>query len=70
MNCAITQAQKKKKKLNFCWAKFLNASIWKKKEEIKTENLPSILMIEKTGENDVIEGGSNANTNGDKKIII
>lgn len=39
-----------------------------KKEEIKTENLPSILMIEKTGETDVIEGGSNAN--GDKKIII
>jgi hypothetical protein len=41
-----------------------------KKEEIKTENLPSILMIEKTGENDVVESGSNANANGDKKIII
>jgi DNA-directed RNA polymerase II subunit RPB2 len=40
-----------------------------KKEEIKTENLPSILMIEKTGETDVIEGGSSS-ANGDKKIII
>jgi hypothetical protein len=41
-----------------------------KKEEIKTENLPSILMIEKTGETNDDESGSNANANGDKKIII
>ena len=45
-----------------------------KKEEIKTENLPSILMIEKTGENENNdnESGSSgsSNGNGDKKIII
>jgi len=45
-----------------------------KKEEIKTENLPSILMIEKTGENgnNDNESGSNGSSsgNGDKKIII
>jgi hypothetical protein len=43
-----------------------------KKEEIKTENLPSILMIEKTGDNDGIESGSSGSSsgNGDKKIII
>jgi len=39
-----------------------------KKEEIKTENLPSILMIEKKGENDEIEKQSSSN--GEKKIII
>ena len=41
------------------------------KEEIKTENLPSILMIEKTGENDGTESDSNgSSSNGDKKIIM
>ena len=42
-----------------------------KKEETKTENLPSILMIEKTGDNDN-ENNSNGSSsgNGDKKIII
>jgi hypothetical protein len=39
-----------------------------KKEEIKTENLPSILMIEKTGETNDDESGSNGSR--DKKIII
>jgi hypothetical protein len=39
-----------------------------KKEETKTENLPSILMIEKTGENDRDESDSSGS--GDKKIII
>jgi hypothetical protein len=42
-----------------------------KKEETKSENLPSILMIEKTGENDGNESGSSgSNGSGDKKIII
>ena len=45
-----------------------------KKEETKTENLPSILMIEKTGDNgnDANENNSNGSSsgNGDKKIII
>jgi len=42
-----------------------------KKEETKTENLPSILMIEKTGEtNDDESGSSSSNGSGDKKIII
>jgi DNA-directed RNA polymerase II subunit RPB2 len=40
-----------------------------KKEETKTENLPSILMIEKTGETNDDESGS-SNGGGDKKIII
>jgi hypothetical protein len=42
-----------------------------KKEETKTENLPSILMIEKTGNNDN-ENNSNGSSsgNGDKKIIM
>ena len=41
------------------------------KEEIKTENLPSILMIEKTGENDGTESDSNgSSSNGDRKIIM
>jgi hypothetical protein len=45
-----------------------------KKEEIKTENLPSILMIEKTGgdgnnDNENNSSGSSSG-NGDKKIII
>jgi len=42
-----------------------------KKEETKTENLPSILMIEKTGEGDRAESESTgSSSNGDKKIII
>ena len=42
-----------------------------KKEETKTENLPSILMIEKTGEtNDDESGSSSSNGGGDKKIIV
>ena len=42
-----------------------------KKEEIKTENLPSILMIEKTGGDDQIESSSSgSSSSGDKKIII
>jgi hypothetical protein len=42
-----------------------------KKEEIKTENLPSILMIEKTGGDDGTESDSNgSSSNGDKKIIM
>jgi hypothetical protein len=42
-----------------------------KKEEIKSENLPSILMIEKTGEtNDDESGSSGSNGGGDKKIIM
>jgi DNA-directed RNA polymerase II subunit RPB2 len=42
-----------------------------KKEETKSENLPSILMIEKTGENDGNENNSSgSNGSGDKKIII
>jgi DNA-directed RNA polymerase II subunit RPB2 len=48
-------------------------AIEKKKEEIKTENLPSILMIEKTGENDGNENGSagsSSSSNGDRKIIM
>ena len=47
-----------------------------KEKEIKTENLPSILMIEKTG-GDNGDGGDNENNsngssngNGDKKIIV
>jgi hypothetical protein len=42
------------------------------KEEIKTDNLPSILMIEKTGGDDSgdNENNSNASSNGDKKIIM
>jgi DNA-directed RNA polymerase II subunit RPB2 len=39
-----------------------------KKEETKSENLPSILMIEKTGETNDDESGSNGSR--DKKIII
>ena len=43
-----------------------------KKEETKTENLPSILMIEKTGETNDDESGSSGSSsgNGDKKIIV
>jgi hypothetical protein len=45
-----------------------------KKEETKTENLPSILMIEKTGDNGNNDNENNSsgssNGNGDKKIII
>ena len=43
-----------------------------KKEETKTENLPSILMIEKTGGDDQIESSSSSgsSSSGDKKIII
>jgi DNA-directed RNA polymerase II subunit RPB2 len=42
-----------------------------KKEETKSENLPSILMIEKMGEtNDDESGSSSSNRGGDKKIII
>jgi hypothetical protein len=42
-----------------------------KKEETKSENLPSILMIEKTGEtNDDESGSSGSNGGGDKKIIV
>ena len=43
-----------------------------KKEETKTENLPSILMIEKTGDNDGTESSSSGSSsgNGDKKIIM
>ena len=43
-----------------------------KKEEIKSENLPSILMIEKIGENSGTESESSggSSSNGDKKIII
>ena len=42
-----------------------------KKEEIKTENLPSILMIEKTGDNGIENNSSESSSgNGDKKIII
>ena len=45
-----------------------------KKEETKTENLPSILMIEKMGgdgNNDNESGSSGSSSgNGDKKIII
>jgi hypothetical protein len=40
-----------------------------KKEETKSENLPSILMIEKTGETNDDESGSSG-SNGDKKIIM
>jgi hypothetical protein len=42
------------------------------KEETKTDNLPSILMIEKTGETNDDESGSSGSSsaNGDKKIII
>ena len=41
------------------------------KEETKTENLPSILMIEKTDEGDgIVSGSSGSSSNGDKKIII
>jgi hypothetical protein len=36
----------------------------------KTENIPSILMIEKTGEDSQIESNSSASSSGDKKIII
>jgi len=43
-----------------------------KKEEFKTDNLPSILMIEKTGESDGAENSltGSSSSNGDKKIII
>jgi hypothetical protein len=43
-----------------------------KKEETKTENLPSILMIEKTGGDDQNESSSSSgsSSSGDKKIII
>ena len=43
-----------------------------KKEETKTENLPSILMIEKMGGDDGTESSSSGSSsgNGDKKIII
>lgn len=43
-----------------------------KKEETKTENLPSILMIEKTGDNDGTESSSSGSSSGnrDKKIIM
>ena len=41
-----------------------------KKEETKTENLPSILMIEKTGDNGNDETESGSNGSGDKKIIM
>ena len=45
-----------------------------KKEETKTENLPSILMIEKTGENGNNDNENNSSGsssgNGDKKIIM
>jgi DNA-directed RNA polymerase II subunit RPB2 len=42
-----------------------------KKEEPKSESLPSILMIEKTGEtNDDESGSSSSNGGGDKKIIM
>ena len=44
-----------------------------KKEETKTENLPSILMIEKTEENNGTENGStgsSSSSNGDRKIIM
>jgi hypothetical protein len=42
-----------------------------KKEEPKSESLPSILMIEKTGETDDDESGSSSsNGGGDKKIIM
>jgi hypothetical protein len=44
-----------------------------KKEEIKTESLPSILRIEKTGDNgnDETESGSSGpNGSGEKKIIV
>ena len=49
--------------------------VTEKKEEIKSENLPSILMIEKTGgddgnDNDSNEHNSSASSNGDKKIIM
>jgi hypothetical protein len=41
------------------------------KEETKSENLPSILMIEETGECDRTESDSTgSSSNGDKKIII
>ena len=42
------------------------------KEELKTENLPSILMIEKTGENDGNESSGHEMKSGDgsKKIIM
>ena len=41
------------------------------KEEIKTENLPSILMTEKTeGEDQVENSSSGSSSSGDKKIII
>jgi DNA-directed RNA polymerase II subunit RPB2 len=43
-----------------------------KKEEIKTENLPSILMIEKIGENNGTEssGDKTSDRDGSKKIIM
>ena len=43
-----------------------------KKEETKSESLPSILMIEKTGETNDDESGSSGSSsgNGDKKIIV
>jgi hypothetical protein len=42
-----------------------------KKEETKSESLPYILMIEKTGEtNDDESGSSSSNGSGDKKKII
>jgi DNA-directed RNA polymerase II subunit RPB2 len=44
-----------------------------KKEEIKSENLPSILRIEKTGDNgndETESGSSGSNGSGEKKIIM
>ena len=45
--------------------------VFKSKGVTHDENLPSILMIEKTGENDGTESDSNgSSSNGDKKIIM